>query len=255
MKVQVLGSSHMYSMLRGLVATRNTFKFEYLGEYHFGSRIIVPEHGSWDDYALLPELRTWLEALEADRLLVTISGSDWLNYCLSKREEEFDFILPSRPDLPEIEGARLIPYAEIRAELRLHIRHVVLGLRAISETVSIPITYIEPPPPIEDDAHVGEYAPPGLKLLCQAHGVTKASLRQKMFLLHSEIIREECERSGVEFFALPPELISETGYMRAEHVKDDAMHTNDAYGGVLVRALDNKLSDDVTSLDLRAQVR
>lgn len=242
LKVQVLGSSHIYAMLVGRIETRNTFEFEYLGNYNFGSRIIVPEHGAWDDYALLPDLRAWLEALEADRLLVTISGSDWLNYCLSKREEEFDFILPSRPDLPEIDGARLIPYAEIRNELRLHIRHVVLGLRAISETISIPVVYIEPPPPIEDDAHVMEHAPPALKQLCLAHGVTKAPLRHKMFLLHSEIIREECGRSGVEFFPVPPSNITEAGYMRAEHIKDDSMHANNAYGAALLKVLDDKFS-------------
>ncbi len=240
LKVQVLGSSHIYSMLLGLIETRNTFAFEYLGPYNFGSRIVVPEHGDWDDYALLPDLQAWLAALEADRLLLTISGSDWLNYCLSKREEEFDFILPSHPDLPEIEGARLIPYAEIRNELRLHIRHVVLGIRAISQAVSMPITYLEPPPPIDDDTHVMEHAPPELKALCEAHGVTKAPLRQKMFLLHSEIIREECERSGVEFFSVPAPNITEAGYMRAEHMKDDSMHTNNAYGSLMVKALDEK---------------
>ena len=238
-RVMVLGSSHIFAIGQGITLESPLhWSFKNLGDFCPGSRIVLPAEGGWEDYHLRPDLAAWLEKeLRADRVLLTISGSDWLNYCLSNRPEPFDFILPSRPDLPEIEGARLIPYAEIRRELRQMVRNIVLGVETIRAHTDLPIAYIQSPPPIEDNEHMRATAMFDQEAIA-ARGVTPPILRLKLYLLHSEIVRDACEAAGVELVPVPAGTQTSEGFMRPECVGHDVMHANAAYGRSVVADLE-----------------
>lgn len=233
--IQVLGSSHIFALYFGVRDnTRGKYEFKNLGDFCPGSRIVLPVEGDWEDYHLHPGLADWLNTeMKADQLVLTISGSDWLNYCISNRPEKFDFILPSHPDLDLIPDARIIPYAEIRRQMRNDIRHVLLGIKLIREAVSIPVSYIESPPPIGDNDHISRTAQFD-RARIDAYGVTDPLLRRKLYLLHSELVAEACAESDVPLIRVPPHAQTPEGFLPLEGYKDDWIHANDTWGAVML---------------------
>ena len=214
------------------------WEFKNIGDFCPGSRIVLPADGDMSEGWLRPDLAEWLDGHEhAELLLLTISGSDWLNHCLSVRPEPFDIIVPGRPDLPEIPNTRLIPYAEMKAMMRARIRHILLGLKLVAERARIPVVYVEPPPPIEDNEHLARTAPWEADAI-EERGVTSPWLRLKMYLLQSELIAEACEESGVDFHRVPDTARTVDGFMTPEGVANDPFHATGTWGARVMADFD-----------------
>ncbi len=243
MKILALGSSHIFAIANSSWAlSPHAWAFKWLGDFSngMGSRIVLPEHGDMSGGHLRPDLEEWLEAYDdADLILLSVSGSDWLNFCISNRPEPFDFILPSAPDLPLTPGARIIPYAEIKEALRQHIRHIVLGVGLVAKHAKAPVAYLEPPPPIESNDHIAATAA-WEKDAIASRGMTSPWLRLKFYRLHSELIAEACSAAGVPFHHVPDNARTENGFITPDGVGDDPMHATPGWAAKIIREVDRR---------------
>jgi hypothetical protein len=242
-RITLLGSSHVFALHAGIDSSFvHSYTLKHLADFQAGSRIVLPIDGGWEDYHLNPSLGEWLvNDLEADRIALTIGGSDWLHLCLTQRPEPFDFILPNHPDLAEIVGATLIPYTELKRQLRHIIRHVVLGIKLIRDCVTIPIDYIEPPPPLFDNDYVSKYSKQFHEHM-ETFGITDPVLRMKTYLLHSEIIAEACCQNNIRMFHVPEQAKTVDGYLIPDEVGTDPMHANSIFGRRVMKVYEAALS-------------
>ncbi|MFC5355653.1 tetratricopeptide repeat protein [Azospirillum himalayense] len=240
----VIGSSHI-NAIRGASKyaeqehLRNSYTFKSIIDFKNDSKIIDPVDGGFDDYQLNENMKKWLyENRSFDKIFLSISGSDYLSFCISAPNPSYDIIIPGREDLPRINGARVVPYEEMKARLKRHIRHVVLGIKAIRAEVSAPIIYLEPPPPIEDNQHLTQHAGWAERLLANS-GPSSPIVRYKLWLLHSEIIKEACESVGVVFLELPSSVLNERGYLADSMLLNDVMHANLLFGAEILMQMDS----------------
>jgi len=244
--IQILGSSHISAIWvaineRNKFDLKNDYALKSLMDFRNDSRIIEPIIGGFENYYLNNELRSWLLSLnQIDRLVLSISGSDYLPFCIANSEPLFDIILPNHPHLPKIENAQLIPYQEMKKKLRQYIRHVVLGIKVIKDIVPVPIFYLESPPPIEDNNYLLKN-PGWASHMIDKSGLSFPALRLKLWQLHSEIVKEMCDQVGVTFLSVPRQCLNEQGFLNEMAFFDDLMHANSWYGNEILNQLEADL--------------
>ena len=66
--------------------------------------------------------------------------------------------------------------------------------------------------------------------LVQTYGVAPASLRHKLWRLHSHLVAEDCHAAGIEFVPAPPGAQDGRGYLAEAAYGDDSTHCNTWYG-------------------------
>lgn len=244
--VLLLGSSHIGSMAMAqsemdCSSLKSTYAFKFIMDFRKDSRIVEPIAGDFENASLNKELEEYLSSLSGvDAIVLSISGSDYLPLCISMPPQLFDFILPDEQELPLLPGAALIPYAEVKEKLRRDIRHVIMGLKLIRSKTSIPVFYIESPPPIEDNDHIvrnAGWAAPAI----DKFGPSPALLRYKFWRLHSNIVKEACQESGTPFLDLPRSLLNENGFLPSEAFLNDLMHANKRFGSLLLNYIDSRI--------------
>jgi len=239
-KIAILGSSHVYALMAGVDSTvQNIYTSKLLQDFS-GMHNIVRDD---DPPTLRDDVAEWIKnSLDADYLLLSISGSDWLAFCASNREPKIDIALPDHPELAQIPNARLIPLAEMRHAMTQRIRHVVRGITALRQSVAphIPIWYICSPPPVEDNELVRGTVTFAAEIA--RHGVTDPVLRLKMYLLHSMIVSDTCTANGLPFILPPNETKSGQGYLALDCVGTDCFHANDQYGRYVIRDIERRLN-------------
>jgi hypothetical protein len=247
-KVLVIGSSHIFALAFSIKTdddSTHSYDFKNLGDFCPGSRIVIPVDGPMGEGELKSNLAEWLDQGgigDVDYVLLTISGTDWQNFCLTNRTPRFDITLPFMPDLPSDKEARPIPYAEMHRQLELYIRHIVMGVPMIRARIPahIPVGYIEPPPPIGDNDFIKAHAPYAAAEIEQ-HGVSPPALRMKMYQLHSHIVAEACRKAGVHFIRVPNSAKTPEGYLPPIGYKDDPIHANPDWGLLMIHELDRQL--------------
>ena len=151
---------------------------------------------------------------------------------LVRHPRAFDFVLPSRPDLPVAEGAELVPFAAVRDAMTSALAEYLQIMGLVRSLATAQVFHLEAPPPLEDGARVLGDVPwmffPGL-----TREVAPASLRYKCWRLHSELVAAFCHAQGITLIAAPPEAMDAGGYLRPEHYLD-AMHVNPSYGALVL---------------------
>jgi hypothetical protein len=232
----IFGSSHVYALFlgaRAISTTRNVYDRKLLQDFQ-GMHNIVRDG---EPPALRDDVAQWLDtSLQADYLFLTISGSDWLDFCATNRNPKIDIILPNRPDLPELPDAQLVPLAEMRSQTAHRIRHVVRGIEALAVHLKIPIWYICSPPAQQDNEMIRQT--PGFAEAAARDGVTDPVLRLKMYLLHSEIVADACARNRVRFVQPPKGGMVGPGFLAPDCYGSDCAHANAVYGERAIREID-----------------
>lgn len=105
------------------------------------------------------------------RVIVSMFGGNAHNaLTLLEHPEPFDVILPEQPDLPRVDGARLLPAGYLEAFLRRMAAVYMLNLETLRHAYPDDlIIHVESPPPIGDDGFImdhlegyfaGQYADP-----------------------------------------------------------------------------------------------
>ncbi len=229
-KVLLLGSSHLGAVWEGLqqgAPSSIDINVRFLMDFRKDSRVVI-----WDDQPrLLPEVEELVENASAfEAIFLSVSGSDYLELCLTEAVD-FDFASHGLPDDDSV--SRRIPFAEIKAALAHHIRHVVETTKLVAKKAPVPLYYLESPPPIGDNdfltAHPS-WAAPAFAKAPPANPI----LRLKMWRLHSQIVREICTKCGVKFVAVPESVMDSRGMLVRDAYRDDIMHANAWYGSQIV---------------------
>ena len=182
-----------------------------------------------DRNALHPQIA---ETLRRGPVFSAVGGSAHSVMAMVQQPRPFDFVLPSQPDLPIIEGAEITPFAAIRRTLAEALEEYLHIMRLVCAQATGRVFHLEPPPPLEDGERVLQDVPwmffPDL-----TRQVAPASLRYKCWRLHSELLQAFCTANGVEMIGVPREALDRRGFLKPEHYLD-AMHVNTSYGALVL---------------------
>ena len=182
-----------------------------------------------DRTAFHPEIA---EVLRRGPVFSAVGGSVHSVMAMVQHPRPFDFVLPSRPDLPMIEGAEVVPFAGIRRAMAASVEEFLQIMRLVCGQATGPIFHLEPPPPLEDGERVLEDVPWGF-FPDLTREVAPASLRYKCWRLHSELVGAFCAEHDIELIPAPPEAMDSHGYLKPAHYLD-AMHVNASYGALVL---------------------
>lgn len=182
-----------------------------------------------DRKAFHPEIA---ETLAHGPVFSAVGGAVHNVMAMVRHPRPFDFVLPSRPDLPMIAGAEVVPFAAFRRAMAASVEEYLQIMQLVVQAATGPVFHIEAPPPIEDSDRVLADVPwmffPDL-----TREVAPASLRYKCWRLHSELVAGFCADRGIALIPAPLEAMDRGGYLKPEYYLD-AMHVNASYGALVL---------------------
>jgi hypothetical protein len=232
----IIGSSHVLNFLPWIDGNELSHKYSFksLRDFVYDSRIATLQNESYD---LIEPAENWFsENIEKfDEIYLSISGSDYLPYCISNREV-FDFIIPFEEFYLD-KKARIIPYDELWCALHDEIKYIEYALKAVLKHKKTGLFYLESPPPLEDNEHIiknSKWASESIN----KYGVSSPHIRLKMWVLHSKLVKSFCVNTGFTFIDVPAILKNKNGYLNENAYKDDFFHANDWYGRIFLQLID-----------------
>ena len=182
-----------------------------------------------DRTAFHPEIA---ETLGRGPVFSAVGGSVHSVMAMVQHPRPFDFVLPSRPDLPIVAGAEIVPFAAIRRAMAAAVEEYLQIMRLVRRQATARVFHLEPPPPLEDGGRVQADVPwmffPDL-----TREVAPASLRYKCWRLHSELVAAFCAEQDIAVIPAPSEATDSRGYLKPVHYLD-AMHVNASYGALVL---------------------
>ena len=98
-----------------------------------------------------------------------------------------------------------------------------------------PIYHIEPPPPSADAERIYADTPWGM-FPGRCREVSPASLRYKLWRVHSQVLTDWCSAAGAVMLQVPTESMDASGFMLDRYYGDGA-HANDAYGALVLEQM------------------
>lgn len=177
-----------------------------------------------------------VRARGVDEVLLSVGGNAHIVFGLVEQAEPFDFAQPAASG--PLPGRRPLPHSLVRAALAasgLYRRHGALRRRLRSLLLG-PLAQLESPPPARDDAHIRRH--PGFyRELIAERGVAPATLRHKLWRLHSTLVAEDCRAEGIGFIAAPAIAQDGAGYLAASALAEDPTHANAWYGRRLIEQM------------------
>ena len=192
---------------------------------------------------LHPELRQRIETDIAGLprvppfVCATVSGNEYFFVGHTEHPRPFDFVLPDRPELPVRTGVEIIPPSLMRATLERSTANALAIMSALSETIDLPVVFIQSPPPVQSDEHIRNNPGP-FKEAIDETGVAPASLRMKLWLLQSLIYRRKCDELGWRFLDVPQEVLDSEGFLQQCAAWPDSVHGNVWYADIFLRRID-----------------
>ena len=169
--------------------------------------------------------------------VVSMVGGNVHNFLgLMRAPIPFDFVLPEAPDLPLEAGARIIPYSAMQACLEELMRDDRATLAALRRQFSGVLLHLESPPPPRDDAYVVQWLGT-FRDFNDTGEIVSATLRYKLWRLHSTIVKRFCHDLGIILAEAPLETRDAEGFL-ARQAYQDATHANAWYGSRLVGQLE-----------------
>lgn len=185
---------------------------------------------------LHPDFLAHVEALlqrDGSPMLVScIGGALHTGLGLLQHPEPFDFVIPSRPDLPLASDAAILPFAAIKTTMQRRLNFDFFVLRKLSQALAVPVVHFCCPPPAKDEDFVYETMPPRLREDVMQAGVSPAPLRLKLWKLEADLFEETCAAVGIRFVPPPREALD--GDYLAGPYRKNASHGNAAYGRLVL---------------------
>lgn len=193
------------------------------------------------------DLAYWADVvrLSTGRTLAVCFSGNQHNLFLFAPSPMFDFVLASRPGLPVLETARLLPEALVRAFFRPTFT-ILGGLLAETAGKGQRTFVLGTPPPKADEARIraflcreafflGLAAERGLSPASAP--LTPALVRYKLWCVLQESMAEMARAHGAVFVDIPPETQDEHGFLLPEFWVPDSTHANGAYGKLMLGRL------------------
>lgn len=175
----------------------------------------------------------------SDAILSMIGGNQHAVFSLVQHTQPFDFFEPGQGD-PIASGCQIIPYRILEGLFAYGLQKGDgASIAALRKATSAKVVHILPPPPKADNAfieahHESLFAKQGIA----ARGVSPASLRLKFWSLQAKILRDLCDKLGVEVMMPPRGTTDEAGFLLPDYYARDATHANHVYGELLLREVE-----------------
>ncbi len=172
-----------------------------------------------------------------DPLLVSTMGGNFHNsLALIRHERPFDFHLAEGSPLPVDPSAEPIPETLVQAALKQGLARDMARLRLLAEFG--PFIHVESPPPVREGDYLAAQADAYFRNRgLDVQGVASAGLRWRIWRLNSRILQSAVEALGGRFLPVPCTLCDAEGFLLQPYAAD-ATHGNEAYGEVLIQALE-----------------
>ena len=166
-----------------------------------------------------------------------VSGNEYQFIGLVNHPRRFDFVLPSRPELPLAEGVEIIPSDLMRQSLQAQMGHALAILTTLAQSVSCRFWHVQSPPPLADNDHIRLHPTHFAEQIAE-HGISSPSLRMKLWLLQSQIYRDHCGTAGIDFLPIPNAALDAEGFLDQRGWLPDPAHASSWYGELVVQQLD-----------------
>ena len=235
----ILGHSHLAALqmaqARGLadLAGASFLAPEFL---YIGRAKDAPPDANAPPGTLPPAALAALARFGGPAVVSWIGGNDHTVFGLLNHPQPFDFILASAPDLPVSPGAEILPARLVRATLQARMGASMRLLTALRQRVPGRLVHLEPPPPVPSADHIRAH--PGVFAGKVAErGVSAASLRYKLWRLHSAILIELCVSLDIVWQPVPADTQDAHGMLVQDGWNPDPTHANAWYGARVLRDL------------------
>lgn len=184
-----------------------------------------------------PSILAELGADDLRFVVSTIGGNDHnLLGLVNHRPVKFDFVLPEAPDLALQEDADVVPFELVRRTLLARLAETFSYMTLLQSSTSAPLYHLESPPPVPSEEYIRQN-PDACADLIAEYGVAPATLRYKLWRLHSSLVREACESGRYTFVPSPQAMQDDHGMLVPEAWRNDSTHANEVYGEHLYRQL------------------
>lgn len=235
LRIVAIGNSHLAAIIKGVKGFREAnpqqpvkFSFVQLNNAEFRPPL---KEGKFN-----PTITKVIEDAEADVILSCVAGNAHNVVGLVNHPTPFDFILPEEPELELNEAADVLPFELLKA----HMKEVLRGsafrtLAAMKDAVRVPILHLESPPPIASADYIIEGPETVFGERLKELGVAPASLRYKLWRLHSALVRDACTELGIHYVPVPKSVQANDG-MLIESCWGNATHGNELFGHELLTA-------------------
>ncbi|MFZ2986483.1 hypothetical protein [Ideonella sp.] len=179
-----------------------------------------------------------LASAKADAVYTSIGGTAHCVLGMLEHERPFDFTLEHDPAVPLLPGREPVPGAMVREALAATslFRHQRALRRFLPTALQRPVVHLESSPPLPQDQVVNNLG--GYRRLLTPRGVAPASVRRKLWRLHSQMVAEDCAAAGIEFLPVPDSVQDETGQLLPQALSPgDPTHANDWYGRRMIEQI------------------
>ena len=166
-----------------------------------------------------------------------VSGNEYHFIGLVNHPRPYDFVLPSRPDLPLREDAEIIPAALMRKIMLRQMMGAHAAMKALRTVIPHPILHVQSPPPLSSNEFIREN-PIQFAGEIAERGVAPPGFRMKLWLLQSEIFRAFCDELGFSFLPVPRAGCDEDGYLAQAGWRPDPAHANNWYGQIVLEQIE-----------------
>jgi len=193
-------------------------------------------------------LRQKLTAAEA--AVLSLEGG-WHDFGMVERRDRFDFFGGPGEASPK-HGRQLIPrrlleeYFDERMNSTTSSAEGVKRssfvevLTFVREHLDGPAVLLESPPPVPDEEKIAKYRQ---TIAVSKHGVPPIAIRHKLWRLQCSLMRLYCERAGVDYIAVPKQVLDPDGILVAKAYEgvDDPTHMGSWYGQCVLKQVDTWL--------------
>jgi hypothetical protein len=167
---------------------------------------------------------------QPQRIYCTFGGSEHSVFGLLESPKRFDFRVDEAGGVEP--GRELVPYGLVRGTIERAMRNAMNNTRELAKLFNCPIVHLRTPPPfreIEGKATLPRIFQENMDL-----GITPASIRRKLYDVHSDIARKTCAAMNVGFMEVPPECVDADGFLLREYWSKDPTHGNARYGALVI---------------------
>lgn len=171
-------------------------------------------------------------------LVASMMGGNFYNtFGLIDNSVPFDFMAPGDSADSVASNRHLITYELLHCYFRDAMRRGFLkSILALKNFYNVSFIHIISPPPIRDNQHIIDN--PGGYFSDKVHlGVAPASLRKKLYRLHTRVLVEFCHEHGIPTLPPPPDAVTEDGFLARPFWENDPTHANAAYGRLVLEQL------------------
>lgn len=194
-------------------------------------------------YILNPVIHQMVEErvpADRERIYISMFGGNAHNaLTLLEHPKPFDFTLPSQADLPIEPDCDLVTSGYIRDFLLKMSEVYRFNTSTLRNAVREPVVHFESPPPIGSNAFILDRLEAWFKNEERPPKIAPKYLRYKLWRMHSEIIKESCERGGVEFLETPAGAFDDEGFLLEEHARDST-HADASFGRLVLKNFEHR---------------